>query len=221
METPKKFGTSLFGYKKKNVNAYIMESAQRFEKSKKELEDKNTELGAKNRELEDKIATLEKERSYIADALLNAKQEAEKILSEAKAEAAKMRAELEIELEGLNGQIAREKNRIAEIRSDAQKALGEYISRLDSIDMNNSDTEAYSAEETEEFQADDASASAPERDFEPIIADGDDLLSDLEAINEPSVETENTGDSEEDIEEAYDIEPDDDEGDFEIETIEA
>lgn len=248
METPKKFRTSLFGYKKKNVNAYIMENAQRFEKTKRELEAKVYDLEAANRELEErnldmkeKISMLEKERAFIADALLNANQEAEKILACAKSDAARIRSELEIELEGLNGEISREKNRIAEIRNDAKKALGEYISRLDNIDIENGGIkDIVAVEESEEAPAEEAfekeveeeieqevSAPASEREFEPIIADGDDLMSDLEAINAPAEEVVAEDESEEDaedeeIEEAYDIETDDDdEGDFEIENIEA
>lgn len=226
METPKKFRASLFGYKKKNVNAYIMENATRFEKEKKELEEKNSELEKEKRELEEKnsrlsekVSILEKERSYIADALLNASQEAEKILSSAKTEAAKIRSELEIELEGLNGEIAREKNRISEIRNDAKKALGEYISRLDSIDMDNEPEDAVSDTSPE-------AVSAPEREFEPIISDGDDLLEDIEAINTPCedilpCEDDTQEDEDEnEIEEVYSIE-DDDDADFEIENIEA
>lgn len=135
MDAPKKFRASLFGYKKKDVNAYIMESAARFEKTKNELESENTALKDENKGLSDKLAVLEKERSYIADALLNAKQEAEKILAEAKAEAARVRAESELELEALGKEIANEKNRIAQIREDAKKALDGYISQLDGIDM--------------------------------------------------------------------------------------
>lgn len=182
MEAPKKFRASLFGYKKKDVNAYIMESAARFEKSKNELESENTTLKNENKGLTDKLAALERERSYIADALLNAKQEAEKILAEAKTEAARVRAEAEVELEVLGKEIAHEKNRISQIRKDAKKALDGYISQLDGIDMQS------------------------EADAQSDNVQADDTVCELESMISSA---------------AYDIDTDEDDGELEIDTIEA
>lgn len=135
MENPKKFKNSMFGYKKKLVNAYIMECAQNSKQIKNELEEKNKALEEKNCELTQRVTTLEKERAYIADALLNAKQEAEKMINEARLETEKIRASLEIELEELRAKIRSEKERVCEIRDDAKNALEEYISRLNNIDI--------------------------------------------------------------------------------------
>lgn len=166
METPRKFKTSLFGYKKKFVNAYIMECAQSAEKTKTELEKKNLELEKDNKALTEKIAVLEKERAYIADALLNAKLEAEKMLEEARLETSKMRSGLELELEELRAKIRGEKDRILEIRQDAKNTLAEYIGRLDDINIKAEPDE-------EETEGADEEIESEETD-EPVVSDNDD-----------------------------------------------
>ena len=108
METEKKFRKTLFGYRKKDVNAYIMDTAREFDKKKKQLEaeaadqaEKYKDLKKKYNALDSKVAALQKQRTYIADALLDAKQEAEKIVADAKVEAARMRSDMEVELTSL------------------------------------------------------------------------------------------------------------------------
>lgn len=168
METPRKFKTSLFGYKKKFVNAYIMECAQAAEKTKTELEKKNCELEKDNKALTEKIAVLEKERAYIADALLNAKLEAEKMLEEARLETSKMRSGLELELEELRAKIRGEKDRILEIRQDAKNTLAEYIGRLDDINIKAEPEEEESEETAKPEESDEPVAD------EPVTEDSDD-----------------------------------------------
>lgn len=135
MEAPKKFKLSMFGFKKKDVNAYIMDCAQKAENIKKELEEKNKALEAKVAELSEKNTVYEKERACIADALLKAKLEADNMIVEAKKETDKVRGNLDRELEELKDKIRAEKARVSEIREDAKATLEEYISRLNSIDI--------------------------------------------------------------------------------------
>ena len=142
METGKKFKGALFGYRKKDVNAYIMDTAHEFDKKKKQfeaqtaaLEEKNKALQEKKNALDSKVATLEKERTYIADALLDAKQEAEKIVADAKVEAARLRSDLEVELEKLRAEVRGEQEHLQQIRAEAKETLEAYIGRLADIDM--------------------------------------------------------------------------------------
>lgn len=130
----KKFKGSLFGYSKKDVNAYILEISQQFEDKKMQLEKSLSELEAKNKEISSRNAILEKERSYVADALLNAKQEAQELIAEAKVDAAKIKADAEGELETLKGDTERERAKIASIKAEAQKAISEYIEKLENIE---------------------------------------------------------------------------------------
>lgn len=142
METAKKFKGTMFGYRKSDVNSYIMNTAREYEENKKRQEAENRELAekyaavkAEKQALADKVASLEKERNYIADALLDAKQEAEKIVADARVEAAKVRSDLEIELEKLRAQIRSEQEQLQTIREGAKETLEVYIGRLSDIDM--------------------------------------------------------------------------------------
>ena len=207
METPGKLKGTLFGgYKKADVNSYIMDSAQSFEKRRKELEEKNEELKKqigrlesqndelreRNKNVEEKYAVLERERTYIADALLNAKQEAEKIVAQAHMDAAAARSALEIELEELRGRIRREKQRINELRNGAKSALEEYISRIDGID-GGEDTACESinedmccdstgvAEEPEDEETEPETETEPEPDDKDAGSDFDFDIDDIEA----------------------------------------
>lgn len=194
METPGKLKGTLFGgYKKANVNEYIMDSAQSFEKKRKELEEQrdelkeraarlekeNDELRERNRNAEEKVAVLERERTYIADALLNAKQEAEKIVSQAHLDAAAIRSGLEVELEDLRAELRAEKRRISELRNGAKSALEEYIARIEGIDMEEEQESDIEAEEKFESEGEnkvdaeiaEETACTEEDDFEFGIED--------------------------------------------------
>ena len=61
----KKFGTSLFGFKKADVNAYLERVIREFDKRLKELEAENSELKSQNNELRSKYEQLSQEADSI------------------------------------------------------------------------------------------------------------------------------------------------------------
>lgn len=162
MDTSRKFKGAMFGYSKKDVNAYIMDAAREYDKKDRMLTEENQKLKeeaaalrGKANAMGHKLEALERERNYIADALLDAKQEAQKIVADAKMEAARLRSALEVELEKLRAEIRSEQENLSDIRKDAKDALEAYIGRLSDIDMKieaAADVSGYDA--SEEAEAD-------------------------------------------------------------------
>ena len=193
LETAKKFKGSMFGYRKSDVNGYIMNAAREYEEKKKRQEAENRELAekyaavkAEKQTLSDKVASLEKERNYIADALLDAKQEAEKIVADARVEAAQIRSDLEIELEKLRAQIRSEQEQLKTIRAGAKETLEAYIGRLSDIDMKiDADRRDGGCQEPEEYgnidEDDDIYIPSGEEDVESDDED-DDFAFEIEDI---------------------------------------
>src|SRR5690554_4904791 len=94
MAGQKRFGTSLFGFKKKDVNYYIEKILQEFDSRLKQkdeeihnLREKNREIGSKYEDLAKKANQVEESREKIADVLIRAEEKAATILSEAKQQA--------------------------------------------------------------------------------------------------------------------------------------
>ncbi|HIV02847.1 MAG TPA: hypothetical protein IAC74_04675 [Candidatus Aphodoplasma excrementigallinarum] len=179
METEKKFRKTLFGYRKKDVNAYIMDTAREFDKKKKQFEaeaadqaGKYKDLQKKYNALDSKAAALEKERTYIADALLDAKQEAEKIVADAKVEAARMRSDLEVELEKLRAEVRSEQVHLKQIRAQAKETLEAYIGKLADIDMKIDAHASGNEMELDEWDGDEEEPYIPE-DVEDDEDDGE------------------------------------------------
>ena len=84
MAGQKRFGTSLFGFKKKDVNNYIEKILQEFDRRLKEKDDEADSLKAKNMELSSKYEDLAKKakqiddnREKIADVLIKAEEKDE------------------------------------------------------------------------------------------------------------------------------------------------
>ncbi len=134
MAGEKRFGTSLFGFKKSDVNAYIEKLV--IEMNKK-IEDKNIELKhlkTQNEELQEKYNKLslnESEvnlnRSKIADVLITAQEKAENLIKEAQEKAVK-------EKERLDSMLESEKERIVDIKNELVTLKKEVASKLKMFD---------------------------------------------------------------------------------------
>ena len=135
MENQKKFSGSLFGFKKEDVNTYIVSLSQKYAAQIEELTHKNNELTKKNNELSKRVADLEHERAFISDTLLKAKRQGEAIIEDAEAEARRRQAELELELQKIRAIISEETQRLATLRSSAKAALSQYAENLDTIEV--------------------------------------------------------------------------------------
>lgn len=142
MESPKKFGASMFGFKKEDVNNYIVALGKQYADTQaaltqenEELKKQNMALIQQNQALSKKVAELEKERSFIADALLNAKQEAEKIIIDARQDAIRQKEQIEAQIAALYQEAEQEREKIHQLRQQAKTALDAYIESLANIEI--------------------------------------------------------------------------------------
>ncbi|MGI6085685.1 MAG: hypothetical protein ACOYIF_09615 [Acetivibrionales bacterium] len=131
MSGEKKFGTSVFGFNKSDVNAYIEKILYEFDLRLKEKDDEISNLKLQIREMKTRYESaahnnlsLSKEKERIASALITAQETADSIMEEAKKRAAEEQNRLEAALEN-------EREKIIDIKRDV-KAIKVYI-----IDMLN------------------------------------------------------------------------------------
>lgn len=131
MEEQKKFSKSMFGFKKADVNNYIMSLSQQFSAQIEDLTKKNSELAKQNAELSKRVEELETERALISDTLLKAKRQAEEIIADAEVEARRRLEELEAELVSTRKAIDEETQKLLALRDGAKTALSQYIENLE------------------------------------------------------------------------------------------
>ncbi|MBO5504954.1 MAG: DivIVA domain-containing protein [Clostridia bacterium] len=154
----KLFGRALFGYKKSNVNYYIEKLDSEFSARLQEKEQEIENLETKLRDITIEHDKLQANREMVLEVLENAQKSANRIVNDAKADAARMRAEAAEEIEELKSRANREiEIKRREIRSyyaqEAQKInslRGEiYAIRKQSLDAIKKFEENLSKYETE------------------------------------------------------------------------
>ena len=139
----KLFGRALFGYKKSGVNYYIEKLDSDFSAKLQEKDEKIEELETKLHDITIEHDKLKANREMILEVLENAQKSANRIVNDAKSDAARMRAEAAEEIEELKTRANKEiEIKRREIRSyyaqEAQKIntlKGEiYAIRKQSVD---------------------------------------------------------------------------------------
>ena len=139
----KLFGRALFGYKKSGVNYYIEKLDSDFSAKLQEKDEKIEELETKLHDITIEHDKLKANREMILEVLENAQKSANRIVNDAKSDAARMRAEAAEEIEELKTRANKEiEIKRREIRSyyaqEAQKIntlKGEiYAIRKQSLD---------------------------------------------------------------------------------------
>jgi len=158
----RRFRTSFMGgFKKSDVNAYIERMLKEFDEKLKSKDDEiavirnqNRDLKIKYEELQRKADEIEETRRKLADVLLQAREDAERIREEARNEAAEEKKRLEEANE-------REKEKLVDIRRDIKnlkdeivKVLSRYTQELTAIAGDDAD------EGTEEGASDTAHQEA-------------------------------------------------------------
>lgn len=140
MSGEKIFSTSLFGFKKKNVNSYIeklnSEYEEKFKQKEKELQDvKNQYRDIKNKyeELRDKVGQVDEERGKIANVLLSAQTQAEIIVQEARKHADEEIKEIELKVQLEREKLVDMKKDIKDLREDIIDTLKKYENELNEI----------------------------------------------------------------------------------------
>jgi len=133
MPGEKKFGTSLFGFSKSDVNAYIEKIIHEFDQRLKEKDDEISNLKLQIREMKARFETvvtesesLAKEKEKIALALITAQEKAEAMLEEAKSRAEQEKMRLDAALEAEREKIIDIKHDIKMMRSQIVEALTKY-----------------------------------------------------------------------------------------------
>lgn len=150
MAGEKKFGTSMFGFKRADVNAYIERVIREFDQRLRDKDEENAnlklrlnELQAKYDQLSQNAEYLIKEKEKIAGVLLQAQEKAEAMMIEAQDKALKEKVRLDQTLETEREKIVDIKRDLKSLKNHISEILTKYNSELDDAVAN--------IEEYEEF----------------------------------------------------------------------
>lgn len=137
MSGEKKFGTSVFGFNKSDVNAYIEKIIHEFDQRLKEKDDEISNLKLQIREMKARFETaanesdfLNREKEKIASALITAQEKADAILEEAKNRAEQEKIRLEAALEAEREKIIDIKHEVKTMKSQVAEALAKFQNML-------------------------------------------------------------------------------------------
>lgn len=128
----------LISQNESQLNALVLEKDAQIHTLMLEKEAITAESANSKKETEamqERIILMETERGYIADAILTAKHEAERIVTDAHTEANKVYAEMERDVQMLKDRIRAENERIDVLRMSAQQAIAQYMDNLDKIEI--------------------------------------------------------------------------------------
>lgn len=128
------------GYSKKSVHALLESLAEEKDGEKAalceekgelldkiaSLEKENAELTKKISELSERLLSQDREKEYVASAIVSAEKEAAKILSEAAVSAEKMKADTLASLK-------EERDKVTDLRMSLYQAMQSYKDKLDTI----------------------------------------------------------------------------------------
>lgn len=140
MSGEKRFGTSLFGFKKLDVNSYIEKILREFDDKIKEKENEIAEVKNQCRELRIKYEDIARktdrageERAKIADVLIKAQEKAETIIDEAKVQSSEERKKLSVLAEKERERLVDIRQEIKVLKQDVIRVLKKYEEELDTL----------------------------------------------------------------------------------------
>jgi chromosome segregation ATPase len=150
MAGEKRFGTSLFGFAKTDVNTYIERMLKEFDEKLKEKDDelnawKNQfrDAKAKYEELTRKADQVNEDRAKIADVLIKAQDKAEQLLEDARTQALEEKKKLEHSIEQEKEKLVDIKEDLKTLKSIVVDTLEKYESQLNEmIDEGETEEEA-------------------------------------------------------------------------------
>lgn len=130
MAGEKRFGTSLFGFKKSDVNSYIEKMLREFDDKLKEKDDEIASLKNQNRDnkmkyedLLKKADQINEDRARIADVLIKAQEKAHLMLEDARVEALEEKRKIEEIIE-------QEKEKLVDIKEELKGLKAEVVATL-------------------------------------------------------------------------------------------
>ena len=140
MPGEKRFRTSLFGFKKSDVNSYVEKILREFDNMLKEKENEinniksqNDDIKEKYNELLSKSEQINADRTKVADALIQAQEKAERILEDARNQALEEKKSIEELIEREKEKLIDIKEELIGLRSEAVDVLKKYEMQLDSL----------------------------------------------------------------------------------------
>jgi len=145
MAGEKRFGTSLFGFKKSDVNSYIEKMLEEFDDRLKEKDEENAALRNQNKEIRQKYEELSKksdqineERAKIADVLIKAQEKAERMVEDARTQAMEEKKRIEEIIEIEKEKLVDIKEELRVLKAEVVSTLKKYEIQLnDMIDQEN------------------------------------------------------------------------------------
>lgn len=139
----KKFGTSMFGFKKADVNAYIERIIREFDQRLKEKDDENSNLKTQVKELKAKYEEtwleaekVMKEKEKIAGVLLQAQEKAENMMIEAQEKALQEKSRLDQVLEVEKEKIVDIKRELKGLKVQIADILSKYEQQIEEAVLN-------------------------------------------------------------------------------------
>lgn len=146
----KRFGTSLLGFNKTDVNSYIEKILKEFNDKLKEKEDEisllkneNNDLKSRYQEVSTKVIQIGEDRTKISDVLIRAQEKAELIIEEANQKAFEEKRKTDALLEIEREKIVDAKSKLRKLKKEASRTLKSFESEIRVII---SDDETYSVE---------------------------------------------------------------------------
>ncbi|MBZ4645028.1 MAG: hypothetical protein PWR27_1015 [Petroclostridium sp.] len=137
MSGEKRFRSSMFGYKKQDVYEFIEKLAKDLEEQIKikddelvALRNQNQDLKKQVEELTNKLTAIESGRTYIADAIIKAEEQAKKIIDDAVREAGLRRQELQLKINEEQNKLEMVKKELRELRLEAIDRIKRYELQL-------------------------------------------------------------------------------------------
>lgn len=126
----KMFSTSLFGFKKKDVNSYLEKMNKEYEEKIRYKEKEIADIKAQYRDIKSKydelntnFEQLQEDREKIANAFITAHEKAENIIDEARQQAI-------LEKKMLEQQVEAEKEKLVDIKQELKVLKVEVIDKL-------------------------------------------------------------------------------------------
>ena len=140
MPGEKRFGTSLFGFQKSDVNSYIEKMLREFEDKLKEKDDEILSLKAQGREVRSKydeftrrVDQISEDRTRIADVLIKAQEQAAAMVEEARNDAFEERKKIEQLIEEEKEQLVDYKQQLKALKSEVVETLKKFDAQLNEI----------------------------------------------------------------------------------------
>jgi len=168
----KKFRTSMFGFKKADVNVYLERIIREFDQRLKEREEENSELKSELNELREKYdqlsreaESLMKEKEKIAGVLLQAQEKAETMMREAQDKALKEKMRLDQLLESEKEKIVDIKLELKKLRGNIIEILSRYENQIEEVLINIEEREKHYIQDEDEEEHNDESGYEYEYEY--------------------------------------------------------